>query len=174
MQLALQYVRTSSYLSTLIGVSLLFLCSQITIPLSPVPISLQTVAVLIIGLTYSKADALKSISSYLALGAMGAPVFANFSGGIVKFMGPTGGYLLGFFAAVWIMCAMRERIVKMGATETILVALIGNAVIYGLGLPWLSKFVGWETAVAFGFMPFVIPGLVKSVLVTAGVRYLQK
>lgn len=174
MQLAIQYFRSSSLLLTFIGTILLFLCSQVSIPLKPVPISLQTVAVLVIGLTFSKAEALKSIGSYLALGALGVPVFANFSGGLAKLMGPTGGYLFGFFVAIWLMCALRERIGRMGTKETIVVAFVGSSIVYACGLPWLSTFIGWESAVKAGLMPFIIPGIVKSVLVASIVRYIKK
>lgn len=174
MQLAIQYVRSSQILLTLVGVTLLFLCGQVSIPLQPVPISLQTVAVLIIGLTFAKADALRSIASYLALGALGLPVFANFSGGFAKLMGPTGGYLFGFLVAIWIMCELRERIAHIGIKEMILIAFAGNAVVFLFGLPWLSVYVGWDFAVAAGFMPFIIPGLIKSVLVAIAVRYIKK
>jgi biotin transport system substrate-specific component len=174
MQLAIHYVRNNHLLSTIIGVGLLFLCGQISIPLSPVPITLQTAAVLFIGLTFSKADALRSICSYLALGAMGAPVFANFSGGFLKIMGPTGGYLLGFLAAIWIMCALRERIEKFEMKEMVLISLIGNSVIYLIGVPWLGKFVGMDMAMSAGLMPFILPGVVKAVLVASAVRYTGK
>ncbi len=174
MQLAIQYVRNSQLLLTLVGVTLLFLCGQVSIPLQPVPISLQTVAVLIIGLTFAKADALRSIASYLALGALGMPVFANFCGGPAVLMGTNGGYLFGFLVAIWIMCELRERIVYLGVKEMLLVAFAGNAVIYLFGVLWLSTFVGWDFAVTAGFMPFIIPGLVKSVLVASAVHYIKK
>lgn len=174
MQSAIQYIRSSQLFLTLVGATLLFLCGQVSIPLQPVPITLQTVAVLVIGLTFAKADALRSIASYLALGALGAPVFSNFSGGFAKLIGPTGGYYLGFLVAIWIMCELRERIEHHGVKEMVLIALAGNAIIYLFGLPWLSVYVGWDFAVAAGFMPFIIPGLVKSVLIAAAVRYIKK
>ena len=174
MQLAFQYVRNSQLLLTLVGVTLLFLCGQVSIPLQPVPISLQTVAVLVIGLTFAKSDAIRSIASYLVLGAMGAPIFSYYSGGIAKLMGPTGGYLFGFLAAVWVMCTLRERVAHMGAKETFLVALVGSATVYLFGVPWLSTFIGWNAAITAGLVPFILPGIVKSVLVAAAVRYLKK
>ncbi len=174
MQLAFQYIRNSRVLLTVIGAGLLCLCTQVNIPLHPVHISLQTVAVLIIGLTFSKADALRSVASYLALGAMGAPVFSYYSGGIAKLMSPTGGYLFGFLAAVWVMCTLRERVANMGTKETFLVALVGSATVFLFGIPWLSTFVGWNAAITAGLVPFILPGIVKSVLVAAAVRYLKK
>ena len=174
MQLAFQQVKNSSLFMTLIGAGLLCLCTQVNIPLHPVHISLQTVAVLIIGLTFSKADALRSVASYLALGAMGAPVFSYYGGGIAKLVGPTGGYLFGFLAAVWVMCTLRERVANMGTKETFLIALMGSATVFLCGMPWLSTFVGWNAAITAGLVPFILPGIVKSVLVAAAVRYLKK
>lgn len=174
MQLTFQYIRNSRVLLTLIGAGLLCLCTQVNIPLHPVHISLQTVAVLIIGLTFSKADALRSVASYLALGAMSAPVFSYYSGGIAKLVGPTGGYLFGFLAAVWVMCTLRERVANMGTKETFLVALVGSATVFLFGMPWLSIFVGWNAAITSGLVPFILPGIVKSVLVASAVRCIQK
>jgi biotin transport system substrate-specific component len=174
MQLAMQYFRSSSILLTFIGVSLLFVCSQIGIPLTPVPITLQTVAVLIIGLTFAKAEALKSVAAYLALGALGLPMFSNFSGGLASITGPTGGYLIGFFVSVWVMCSLRERMTTVGIKELLLIGLVGSTIVFMLGVPWLSAFIGWKAAVYSGFLPFVIPGLAKSVMVAAAVGCLQK
>jgi biotin transport system substrate-specific component len=174
MQLAIQYIRNSHLLLTLIGASLLFFCGQVSIPLKPVPITLQTVAVLVIGLTFSKKDALKSVSLFLGLGALGAPVFANFSGGLAKLIGPAGGYCFGFFAAIWLMCVLRERIINLDTKKTFLVALAGSATVFLFGLSWLSTFVGWKNAIAVGFMPFIIPGIIKSALVASAVRYIKK
>ncbi len=174
MQSVMQYIRCSSSLITFIGVSLLFLCSQISIPLSPVPITLQTVAVLIIGLTFAKIEALTSVASYLALGALGLPMFSNFGGGLASITGPRGGYLLGFFASVWVMCSLRERMAAVGIKELLLIGLFGSVIVFMLGVPWLSGFIGWKAAVYGGFLPFVMPGLVKSLLVASVVGYLQK
>ena len=174
MQLTIGYIRSSSILLTLIGVSLLFLFGQISIPLNPVPITLQTVAVLIIGLTFSKAEALKSVVAYLALGAFGLPMFSNFGGGLSSITGHTGGYLIGFFVSVWVMCSLRERMETVGTKELLLIGLVGSAIIFMLGVPWLSTFIGWKAAVYGGFLPFVIPGLVKSLLAALAVGYLRK
>ncbi len=174
MQLAMQYLRNSSVLLTFIGVCLLFGCGQVSIPLGPVPVTLQTVAVLIIGLTFNRAEALKSIGLYLTLGALGLPVFANFMGGLPVIMGPRGGYLVGFVASIWVMCTLRERIKTVATKELLLIGIVGSAVVYIFGVPWLSAYIGWEAAFLAGFVPFVIPGLVKSVIVSVAVGYLQK
>jgi len=171
MKLAVAQIRNSSVFIALIGFGLLFFCSQVTIPLQPVAITLQTVAMLVIGLTFSKADAIRSVSSYLAIGALGAPVFANFSGGFLKLMGPAGGFYFGFLAAVWVMCTLRERLSR---ANILLIAFAGQVTLYVFGVSWLCAYVGADKAIAFGLMPFIIPGLIKSVIVASVVRYLKK
>ena len=124
----------------LIGVGLLACCSQVSIPLQPVPITLQTVAVMLIGLFYSRTAALKTLGSYLTLGACGVPVFANFMGGINVLFGPTGGYLWGFLLAVLVMTTAREHIRKETYLTMICNGLVGNFVVYLLGVTWLALF----------------------------------
>ncbi|MGL4859067.1 MAG: biotin transporter BioY, partial [Enterobacteriaceae bacterium] len=102
--------RYKEYGLILTGVLLLFVMSQISIPLQPVPVTLQTVAVMLIGLTWQRAAAIKTVSVYLLLGAMGMPLFADFSAGYGVFMGPTGGYLAGFLLAVWVMTSAGSRL----------------------------------------------------------------
>jgi biotin transport system substrate-specific component len=174
MQLAFQYIRNSRVLLTVIGFGLLFFCGQVSIQIQPVAITLQTVAMLVIGLTFTKTDAIRSVSSYLIAGAVGAPVFANFSGGLAKLMGPAGGYYAGFMVAIWVMCALRERIPHLRTKEIMIIAFMGQITLYGFGLAWLSTFVGWNAAITSGLFPFILPGIVKSVLVASAVRYLKK
>lgn len=171
MKIALQHIKISSILIAFIGFSLLFFCAQVSIPLQPVAITLHTVAMLIIGLTFSKADALRSVSIYLIVGALGAPVFANFSGGIAKLIGPAGGYYVGFLLAVWVMCTLRERLSK---SNMLWIAFAGQTTLYACGLSWLTAYVGIDKAIAFGLMPFILPGFVKSVLVASILSYLKK
>lgn len=174
MNLALQYLRQSSVLLTIIGTCLLFACTQVSIPLNPVPITLQTVAVLILGLTFNKAEALKSVTLYLVLGALGLPVFSNFRGGLYMLMGPTGGYLIGFLVSIWAMCTMREYLRKVATKELLLIGFVGSSIVYLIGVPRLSMFVGWQAAITTGLVPFILPGLVKSVIVAAAIGYLKK
>src|SRR3990167_9654210 len=80
---------------TLGGVALLFAASQVEIPLYPVPVNLQTVVVMLIGLTYTPRRALESHLIWLGLAAVGLPVLSGFGGGLPHFTGPTAGYLVG-------------------------------------------------------------------------------
>src|SRR3990167_4034185 len=92
------------------GAFLLFAASQVEIPLRPVPITLQTVAVMLIGLTYSSRQGLKAYLLWFGMGVAGLPVFSGFGCGIVHFAGPTGGYLMGFVIASFVMATLKEKL----------------------------------------------------------------
>lgn len=153
-----------------LGVSLM---SQITIPLNPVPITLQTVAVLLIGLTYSRKEAFLTLGAYLVLGAMGLPIFANYSGGILKILSPVGGYYVGFLVAVVAMAYVREKIAKDSIVSDIGLSLLGSVILYTCGVAWLSNFIGLVPAFMGGVVPFMLPGLFKSALLGGILRYVR-
>ena len=164
-------VLASNIGSTLWGVFLLFLTTQIIIPLEPVPITLQTVGVLLIGLTFSRKIAIQSLMLYLALGLAGVPVFTNFTGGFYKLIGPTGGYLVGFLMAVLCMTTLRKYL--NNGFYIALNCLVGTLVIYCCGIGWLTYLVGFEAAIKGGLLPFIIPGCIKIMLLALAVRYLD-
>ena len=159
---------------TLWGVFLLILTTQISIPLEPVSITLQTVGVLLIGLTFTRKIALQSVALYLALGLAGAPVFTNFSGGLYKLMGPTGGYLIGFFMAVLCMTTLRKYLDDKNGFFIALNCVVGTFVIYSFGIAWLSYLIGFDAAIKGGLMPFILSGCVKIVILALAVRYLKR
>lgn len=158
---------------TLWGVFLLFLTTQIIIPLEPVPITLQTVGVLLIGLTFTRKIALQSVALYLALGLAGVPVFTHFSGGFYKLIGPTGGYLIGFFMAVICMTTLRQYLYNKNGFYIALNCLFGTLIIFCFGIGWLTHLIGFEAAIKGGLMPFIIPGCIKIALLAVAVRYLK-
>jgi biotin transport system substrate-specific component len=155
----------------IIGGSLFIaLCARITIPLpfSPVPITGQTLAVLLTGMLLGSQRGGMALLAYLAEGALGLPVFAvGSTAGLARLAGPTGGYLLGFVAAAYVtgLLAQRGWDRKMGTT--LLAMLLGNAVIYAFGLPWLALFVGIKGAPPLGLYPFIAGDLLKAALATA-------
>lgn len=149
----------------LIGACMLIVATQISIPLQPVPITMQTVAVLLIGLFYSRATAVKTVLAYLAIGAVGFPVFSNFSGGFVHFLKPTAGYLWGFLGCVYLMAMFREKIKSDTYLTQLLCCILGSIVTYACGISWLALFVGVPGAIKFGLVPFIIPGVVKALFV---------
>ena len=139
------------------------LSAKLKIEIGAVPVTLQTLAVLLSGaLLGSKKGALSQLS-YLFLGLAGLPLFAR-GGGIGYILSPTFGYLLGFVLAAffvgWFCEAGFDRKIK----TALIAMLIGNIVIYVPGLLWLSKFVGFEKALSVGLYPFIIGDLLKIII----------
>lgn len=136
--------------------------AYIAIPVGPVPIVLQNLFVMLAGLLLGGRWGLISVGVYLLAGAVGMPVFAGGTGGIGKFVGPTGGYLLGFAAAAYLIGIIAER--GGGRVIIDIVAMVvGSAVIYAFGVTWLKVVTGMTvaTAVAAGMLPFLIGDVVK-------------
>lgn len=157
----------------LIGVGLLACCAQISIPIQPVPITMQTVAVLLIGLFYPQKTAVKTILSYLATGAVGFPVFSNFGGGFAHFLLPKAGFLFGFLACVAVMAYFREKVARDTFTTQLIACILGSIAMYACGLSWLALFVGMPKAFYFGVVPFIIPSILKGLIVAYACKHLK-
>lgn len=158
------------------GVGILFLASQLSIPLEPVPITLQTVGVMLLGLLFDRRTAILSVLIYLGLGGIGVPVFANFHGGSAHLCTKSAGYLWGFLAAVIIMTTLQSKL-KLQNQNIFHIAsncLVGTVVILISGIGWLSQFLGFEAAIRFGLIPFIIPGIIKIMIATAAVWYIKR
>ena len=154
-----------------LGASLsIALSAQIALqlPFSPVPITGQTLAVLLLGaLLGSKRGAL-SVLAYLAEGTAGLPVFAGGGSGPAWLLGPTGGYLLGFVVAAWVVGSLSEHVWDRSVAGTLVIMLAGSATIYLFGLLWLAHFVGADKALALGLIPFVPGDSLKIALAVLG------
>lgn len=138
--------------------------AALPLPFSPVPITGQTLAVLLVGALLGSRRGALSVLLYLAEGIAGLPVFAGGAAGPAYMLGPTGGYLIGFVAAAWLTGVLAGRGWDRRIGSTALAMLAGNAVIYAFGLPWLAAFVGAENALTLGLFPFLIGDLLKLVL----------
>lgn len=136
----------------------------IPLPFSPVPVTGQTLAVLLMGALLGSRRGSLCLLAYLAEGALGLPVFAGGTAGLARLIGPTGGYLAGFLAAAFLVGMLAEKGWDRRVGTTFLAMLLGNAVIYAFGLPWLAHFVGSEKVLALGLLPFIPGDLVKLVL----------
>ena len=134
---------------------------QYVLPFTPVPITGQTLAVLLVGATLGSRRGALAMAAYLAEGAAGLPVFAGGGMGLPWLLGPTAGYLWSLPVAAWLVGWLAERGWDrsfLGATAAM---LIGNGVIYFLALPWLAAFVGPDRVAATGLFPFVLGDLIK-------------
>ena len=150
----------------IVGFSLLIaLSARIAAPLpfSPVPVTGQTLAVLLTGALLGSRRGALSVLAYLAQGAIGLPVFAAGGAGFVWLLGPTGGYLFGFVAAAFVTGLLAERGWDRRFGTTLAMMVIGSAVIYLAALPYLAGFVGAQRALAVGLYPFIVGDLAKSV-----------
>ena len=145
------------------------LSAQVAIPLpfSPVPITGQTLAVLLVGALLGSRRGSLCLLAYLTEGAVGLPVFAGGTAGLVHLLGPTGGYLMGFIPAAFLTGLLAERGWDRRIGTALLAMSAGNAVIYAFGLPWLALFTGGERVLALGLLPFVFGDIVKLVLAAA-------
>ena len=147
-----------------VGSLLLAVSAQIKIPFYPVPVTGQTLVVLLIGITYGPRLGGATVAAYLLQGAMGLPVFAGAAVGMAALVGPTGGYLAGFFVAAVVMGFLAERGMGRSATSTVIAMVIGNAVIYALGVSWLTSFIGVEKALMLGMVKFLYGDALKLVI----------
>jgi biotin transport system substrate-specific component len=153
-----------SALLVVLGSLFLAVCAQIYVPLEPVPITMQTFGVLVLGMAYGWRLGMASVGLYLVEGAAGLPVFAGFAGGLPVLFGPTGGYLLGFVLAAGLVGWLAERNWDRNPITTALAMLLGNIAIYVPGLLVLALFVGAENVIEFGLWPFLLGDAFKLAL----------
>ncbi|WP_371036934.1 biotin transporter BioY [Rhodosalinus sp. FB01] len=157
---------TSQGLLVLAGSVFLGLISQVEVPMFPVPMSLQTLGVTLIGLTFGARMGALAVLAYLAQGAAGLPVFSGGDAGAHHLVGPTAGYLWGFVA----MACLTGRLVELGLDRGLLrlcaAAVVPAMAIYLPGVAWLHFGIGLElsTALSAGMLPFVPGDLVKSAI----------
>ncbi|MFC4270938.1 biotin transporter BioY [Sneathiella chungangensis] len=149
------------------GTALLAISAQISVPMWPVPMTMQTFAVVLIGAAYGWRLGGATVALYLAEGAMGLPVFAN-GGSLASLAGPTAGYLFAFVAAAALVGALIEKGWGRSLLKTALAMTLGTAVIFAGGIAWLSTFTGVEKALVVGMYPF-LPGAVFKIALAVAV-----
>ena len=145
------------------GSLLLTLSAKVQIPFYPVPFTMQTFVVLVIGMVCGARLAAATMLLYLGEGALGLPVFAAGGGG-AYFTGPTAGFLLSFPLAAALLGVLAARGWDRRFTSTVAAMLLGTAVIFACGLSWLALFVGWQKAAAAGLAPFLFSEPLKILL----------
>ena len=135
----------------------------------PVPMTLQTYAVLVIGALLGARLAATTVALYLIEGAAGLPFFAG-GGGFAHLIGPTGGYLAGFLIAGALIGAMVERGWAKSFVGLLGAMTIGHVLVFALGVLQLQAFVGWSGAWTSGVAPFILGSIVKTLAAAATVR----
>lgn len=149
-----------------LGALLVAALAQVAIPLpfTPVPITGQTFAVLLVGAALGSKRGLVSLSLYSLMGLSGLPVFAGGASGIAYSLGPTLGYLIGFIAAAYVIGLLAERGLERSVRTSLVLFLVGTLVIYVFGAGWLAVQFGLEKALTLGVLPFILGDAIKLVL----------
>jgi biotin transport system substrate-specific component len=154
--------------AVVIGSLFVAAAAQVEVPMIPVPMTMQTFAVLTVGLLYGSRLGAATVVAYLVWGAIGMPVFAGGANLAVLLAKPfTVGYLAGFVAAAFIAGAIAER--GTGLVRSAAAVAAGSVAIYALGLPWLAVMLGGDLskAVTVGAVPFLLGDVLKAALAVA-------
>lgn len=148
------------------GSLLIAATAQIAIPLgfSPVPITGQTFGILLIGALYGARRGALTVMLYLVEGAAGLPVFAAFGAGATHLLGPTGGYLIGFVPAAFLVGVLAQRGWDRWFLTTVAAMVAGNLVIFIVGATWLTAFIDADLAIRLGVVPFLPGAAIKIAL----------
>jgi biotin transport system substrate-specific component len=148
-----------------IGGSLaLALSAKIQVPFWPVPMTMQSLVVLLIGITFGSRLGALTLLAYLAEGFVGLPVFAGAAAGPAYMAGPTGGYLLGFLLSAGFVGWLAERGWSRDLGRTAVALTLGHILLFVPGVLWLAVLFGWSKAVAVGVAPFIAATILKTAL----------
>ena len=156
-----------SVLLALVGTVALTISAKAQIPFWPVPMTMQTFVVLVIGMAYGSRLGAATVALYLLEGALGLPVFAGTPEkgiGLAYMMGPTGGYLAGFVVGAWVCGKLAERGFDRSPLKSLAAMSLGHALIFVFGVAWLAQMMGMEKAFMVGVAPFWAATIVKTLL----------
>jgi biotin transport system substrate-specific component len=149
----------------LTGTVFLAAMAQISFPIpgSPVPFTGQTLGVLLLGTAYGAGLGFSTVAFYLLMGMAGAPIFASGASGIERVIGPTGGYLVGMLISSIVLGALAGRKWDQKIKTVIPTMIIGNLVVFTVGLFWLKQYTGqsWLWTFEKGFTPFIFGEIIK-------------
>ena len=153
--------------AVLFGICLLTLSAKLQVPFWPVPMTMQTLVVLMLGMAYGPRLGAGTVLAYLLVGAAGLPVFAGTPErgiGLAYMMGPTGGFLMGFVVAAWITGVLAERGWDRSMPWCATAMLAGTVVIFVFGLAALMPITGVSRAIETGLVPFLASSGLKIAL----------
>tara|TARA_B100000886_G_scaffold17275_1_gene11063 strand:+ start:1262 stop:1813 length:552 start_codon:yes stop_codon:yes gene_type:complete len=159
----------------LLGSILLAISSKVKIPFYPVPMTMQTLVVIVIGIAFGWKLGLATISLYLFEGILGMPVFSGTPEkgiGLIYFTGPTMGYLIGFLVAVFLA---GKFVYDNNLIKNFLKILLATSFIYLFGIIWLGSLIGWDKPIfKLGAQPFLLAELFKVLIATFAVKLILK
>jgi len=164
------FPRTAAWLRdlSLLFMAVIFIAAlaqvKIPLPFTPVPLTGQTFAVLLVGATLGSKRGAASLVLYTTLGAIGLPFFAGGASGMAYLSGPTLGYLVGFIVAAYLVGKLAERGLERNLRTSLIPFLVGTLIIYLFGAGWLVILFGIEKALTLGVFPFLIGDMIKLVL----------
>jgi len=149
-------------LRLILGVAFIALLAQFRMEIGPVPITGQTLGVLLIGAAYGLSLGTFTVVAYLIVGGLGLGIFAGGASGLSVLSGATGGYLAGFVVAAALVGFLADRGWNRNVVLTVVAMLLGNVVIYVFGLAWLNKIMpSFQATISAGLTPFIVGDLIK-------------
>lgn len=154
------------------GSILIAFCAPLSfkLPFTPIPIAFAPHLCLALGAALGKNRGALAVLTYLFQGAVGFPVFALGASGFLHLLGPRGGYLFGYVAATYIVGYLIEKMREKTPYKTFLALAIGNGVIYLFGIPQLSLFIGFKSAILLGLLPFLFGDALKLFAAHKGIK----
>ena len=159
----------------LLGSILLAISSKVKIPFYPVPMTMQTLVVIVIGIAFGWKLGIATISLYLFEGILGMPVFSGTPEkgvGLIYFTGPTMGYLIGFLVAVFLA---GRFVYNDNSIQNFLKILLATSFIYLLGIIWLGSLIGWDKPIfKLGVQPFLLAELFKILIASFAIKQILK
>ena len=157
----------------LFGSILLAISAKVQVPFWPVPMTMQTFVVFLIGMTYGWKLSFFTLAAYIFEGSLGLPVFATGSG-LAYLMGPTAGYIYGMFLAVIVIGFLAEKGFSNSYFMSLASLLLGSVIIFSLGVGYLGTIIGYDKAIDLGLLPFIPSEIFKILLAVAIIPSLSK
>ncbi len=150
--------------AAVLGSALLAVSAKVQVPFWPVPMTMQSMVVILLGMAYGSRLAAATVLLYLLEGLSGLPVFAGAGAGPAYMAGPTAGYLLGFVLAAGVTGWLAERGWDRSPAKAIAALALGHALLFVPGVAWLAVLFGAEKAIAVGLTPFLAATVLKTAL----------
>ncbi len=163
-----------SIIQIILGIILCSVSAKIVIPIKPIPITLQTSAVILIAMCYPTKEVMYTIIGYVALGFIGAPIFTS-KFGLIALRSESAGYILGFILSSYVITRLRTKHGDQGWIKLAIYTSAGTLAIFLSGILYLSFLLGsFRQAIIQGFLPFIVSGIIKIILTTCGIKIIKR